>query len=233
MENIVNNLMNDKEIIEALNKKFGDNLILDSNGSAIKNISKTNSKPMIRVKKRISSIFSTWTNGTSSDDNLYNSIWYNTIAQCKKNLEDLSINENFDIQDTTNNIKQDIKIHFGEKFTVEKITFQAYLVEVESEIQVKMVFDQLEQDFRFVNATDNFFAFRIIDNESNICERCNAEDDPKVADILLEQLQEMDVKNVLIIVSIWYLGKNFGSDKYRYIRQVINDILFKCDMITK
>lgn len=237
MENILNNLMNDKEIIEELNKKFGDSLIIDSNGSIVKKVSKTKNDPLklsTTIEQRMPSVFSPWAEGTSSDANLYNSIWYNTIVQCKKGLEeDQAKKQASENQDLSTNVKPDIKIHYGERYTEEEITFQAYLVEVESEIEIEFVFDQLKQDFIFANATNNFYAYRIVDNESNICEYCDTDGDSEIATKLLEQLQESDIKNILIIVSIWHLEEKFESDKYKHIKHVTNEILLKCDKIKK
>ncbi|OTF75965.1 hypothetical protein BLA29_008170 [Euroglyphus maynei] len=129
----------------------------------------------------------------------------------------------------TEDTEAKIMIYHGSPITDRKSTFQAHLAFVESFTQVKNVLAQLKTNRKIEEATHNIYAYRIIDQERDNKFDQDYDDDGEThaGSRLLKLLENMNAKNVLVIVSRWFGGTLLGVDRFRHIQNVAKELLVK------
>ncbi len=99
-----------------------------------------------------------------------------------------------------------------------KSVFVAHLARVHSKQQVQCVLDILMRDSRIARATHNIQAYRFVDPQTGALISDNDDDGEDAAGGRLAQLlQNMQVENVLVVVSRWFGGILLGPDRFRHI----------------
>ena len=124
------------------------------------------------------------------------------------------------------------EILHGEPITDRKSTFQAHLVKVTSEQDVKDALHQLKKTRKVANASHNIYAYRISKPNSQVMlQDCDDDGEHNAGSRLLHLLQILNVQNYLIVVSRWYGGILLGPDRFKHINNCARNLLKATDVI--
>lgn len=171
---------------------------------------------------------------TICDEHLGKNVLYMIIEKVKQFINEKisfeKIEESNEILQMNENIEPaEIMIYHGSPITDRKSTFQAHLAFVESLTKVKNVLVQLKTNKKIDEATHNIYAYRIIDPEraNKLDQDYDDDGETHAGSRLLKLLENMDAKNVLVIVSRWFGGTLLGVDRFRHIQNVAKELLVK------
>lgn len=118
------------------------------------------------------------------------------------------------------------EIVHGEPITDRKSTFQAHLVKVSSEQDVRDALHELGKTRKIANATHNIFAYRIRNQDSQVViQDCEDDGENHAGSRVLHLLQILNVENYLIVVSRWYGGIHLGPDRFKHINNCARSLL--------
>lgn len=128
-----------------------------------------------------------------------------------------------DEQDT----EQRFVIYHGEPLTDRKSVFQAHIARVTCMEDVNAVLQQLKDSNRKIaTATHNTLAYRIASAQGGALLQDTDDDGEKGAGkCVLYVLQQMEVVNVLCVVSRWFGGMKLGSIRFKHISKVARDLM--------
>lgn len=119
-----------------------------------------------------------------------------------------------------------LDIIHGEPITDRRSTFQAHLVKVESEEDVKNALIELKKIRKISNATHNMYAYCILKGKSQInIHDCDDDGETHAGSRLLHLLRILNVQNYLIVVSRWYGGIQLGPDRFKHINNCARKLL--------
>ncbi|VDM97244.1 unnamed protein product [Thelazia callipaeda] len=120
------------------------------------------------------------------------------------------------------------KIISGDSFVDRKSTFQAHVAQVYSKKEVVMVLNKLKENNKIARATHNMYAWLTEENvKGRLIKQHDCEDDGETGAgaKLLNLLELMKAKNVLVIITRWYGGIHLGPDRFRHICNLARQIL--------
>uniref|UniRef100_A0A1I7W2X6 RWD domain-containing protein n=1 Tax=Loa loa TaxID=7209 RepID=A0A1I7W2X6_LOALO len=110
----------------------------------------------------------------------------------------------------------------GNSMVDRKSTFQAHVA------QVMLVLNKLKENNKIARATHNMYAWLTEENvNGRLIKQHDCEDDGEVGAgaKLLNLLELMKAKNVLVIITRWYGGIHLGPDRFRHICNLARQIL--------
>lgn len=119
-------------------------------------------------------------------------------------------------------------IWHGEPFTDRKSTFQAHVAEVHTKEEVQKVLGELKCDRKIAAATHNILAYRLYDDSHGIYQQdCDDDGETAAGGRLLQLLQMMDRRNVVVVVSRWFGGILLHGDRFKHINNVARILLLE------
>uniref|UniRef100_A0A915PQF3 RWD domain-containing protein n=1 Tax=Setaria digitata TaxID=48799 RepID=A0A915PQF3_9BILA len=110
----------------------------------------------------------------------------------------------------------------GNSLVDRKSTFQAHVA------QVMLVLNKLKENNKIARATHNMYAWLTEENvNGRLIKQHDCEDDGEIGAgaKLLNLLELMKAKNVLVIITRWYGGIHLGPDRFRHICNLARQIL--------
>ncbi|VIO88416.1 Uncharacterized protein BM_BM6736 [Brugia malayi] len=116
----------------------------------------------------------------------------------------------------------------GNSMVDRKSTFQAHVAQVFSKNEVTLVLNKLKENNKIARATHNMYAWLIEENLSGRLIKqhdCNDDGEIGAGAKLLNLLELMKAKNVLVIITRWYGGIHLGPDRFRHICNLARQIL--------
>lgn len=124
-------------------------------------------------------------------------------------------------------IEQRYVVFHGEPLTDRRSVFQAHVARVTCMKDVNAVLQQLKDSNRkFATATHNTLAYRLTNTRGGALLQDADDDGEKGAGkCVLYVLQQMDVVNVLCVVSRWFGGIKLGSIRFKHISKVARDLM--------
>ena len=126
------------------------------------------------------------------------------------------------------------EIYHGELIQDRKSTFQGHLARVNSVDEVMKTIEKLKLIKKISLATHNMWAYRIVENDTQIVrEDCDDDGETHAGSRLLHLLNIVDAKGVLVIVSRWYGGIQLGPDRFKHINNAARDVLSSNGCINK
>ncbi|KAL7722545.1 impact [Entamoeba marina] len=146
------------------------------------------------------------------------------VEQQKQNNDDT-------ILETSNTITSTgLKIYSGKPINDRKSKFIAFVARVNNEKEVNCVFDELWRNKKIAVATHNIQAYRIVNGNSTVCD---FDDDGEHAagKELLKMLEQIDAKNVCVMVSRWFGGILLGPDRFKHIVNCARDALIESGLV--
>lgn len=123
---------------------------------------------------------------------------------------------------------EQFEVFHGEPLTDRKSVFQAHIAVVRSMDEVDEVLRQLKQTNRKIaTATHNTLAYRIEGRLGPIQQDADDDGEKGAGKCVLYVLQQMDVANVVCIVSRWFGGTKLGPVRFKHICNVTRELLEK------
>ncbi|KJE88491.1 hypothetical protein CAOG_00141 [Capsaspora owczarzaki ATCC 30864] len=120
----------------------------------------------------------------------------------------------------------------GDAYTERKSVFVAHVATVHSEAQVSLVRSELLQNRKIAAATHNIMAYRIHRPATGaFAQDCDDDGEDAAGGRLLQLLQLVDARNVVVVVSRWYGGQLLGPSRFKIINNVARAQLSKCGYI--
>ncbi|ESO02625.1 hypothetical protein HELRODRAFT_65701, partial [Helobdella robusta] len=116
-------------------------------------------------------------------------------------------------------------IYDGRIITDRKSEFQGHLAPVYHIKQVHMVVNKLKENKKIADATHNIIAYRIDSDIGGKNSGSYDDGEHHAGNRMLHLLEQMDAKNVLVVVSRWYGGIHLGPDRFRHINACTKDLL--------
>ncbi|CAG9537262.1 unnamed protein product [Cercopithifilaria johnstoni] len=116
----------------------------------------------------------------------------------------------------------------GNSLVDRKSTFQAHVAQVFSREEVTLVLNKLKENNKIAKATHNMYAWLTEENvNGRLIKQHDCEDDGEIGAgaKLLNLLELMKAKNVLVIITRWYGGIHLGPDRFRHICNLARQIL--------
>uniref|UniRef100_A0A8R1TS47 RWD domain-containing protein n=2 Tax=Onchocerca TaxID=6281 RepID=A0A8R1TS47_ONCVO len=116
----------------------------------------------------------------------------------------------------------------GNSLVDRKSTFQAHVAQVFSKNEVTLVLNKLKENNKIARATHNMYAWLTEENvNGRLIKQHDCEDDGEVGAgaKLLNLLELMKAKNVLVVITRWYGGIHLGPDRFRHICNLARQIL--------
>ncbi|VDK86532.1 unnamed protein product [Litomosoides sigmodontis] len=116
----------------------------------------------------------------------------------------------------------------GNSMVDRKSTFQAHVAQVFSKDEVTLVLNKLKENNKIARATHNIYAWLTEENvNGRLIKQHDCEDDGEIGAgaKLLNLLELMKAKNVLVIITRWYGGIHLGTDRFRHICNLARQIL--------
>mmetsp|Transcript_19348 Transcript_19348/g.50464 ORF Transcript_19348/g.50464 Transcript_19348/m.50464 type:complete len:215 (-) Transcript_19348:243-887(-) len=114
----------------------------------------------------------------------------------------------------------------GPPFMEKKSTFQGHVATVHSAAEVEQVMETLLRNNKIRNATHNIMAYRIHCPDRGTFLQDHDEDGENAAGgRLLNLLQIVDARDVIVIVSRWYGGVKLGPSRFTIINNVARELL--------
>eukprot|EP00873_Tetraselmis_striata_P042264 jgi/Tetstr1/462528/TSEL_007517.t1 len=114
----------------------------------------------------------------------------------------------------------------GPPFMEKKSTFQGHVATVHSAAEVEQVMETLLRNNKVRNATHNIMAYRIHCPDRGTLLQDHDEDGENAAGgRLLNLLQIVDARDVIVIVSRWYGGVKLGPSRFTIINNVARELL--------
>ncbi|MCP9262890.1 Protein IMPACT [Dirofilaria immitis] len=110
----------------------------------------------------------------------------------------------------------------GNSMVDRKSTFQAHVA------QVTLVLNKLKENNKIARATHNMYAWLTEENvNGRLIKQHDCEDDGEIGAgaKLLNLLELMKAKNVMVIITRWYGGIHLGPDRFRHICNLARQIL--------
>uniref|UniRef100_A0A7E4VEM3 UPF0029 domain-containing protein n=1 Tax=Panagrellus redivivus TaxID=6233 RepID=A0A7E4VEM3_PANRE len=109
-----------------------------------------------------------------------------------------------------------------------KSVFQAHIARIDSKEQAMAVLDTLMSNTKIARATHRIYAYRTFvtkDGRNLALHDCEDDGEHGAGAKLLQLLENMDVRDVMVVVTRWYGGIHLGPDRFKHIlnkaRQVI------------
>ena len=119
-----------------------------------------------------------------------------------------------------------IPIIHGKPHVEKKSTFQCHLARVQSKEEISDILVALKSVPKIARATHNMYAYRFIDPDNQSLVADNDDDGEDAAGgKLAELLYNMQVYNILIIVSRWYGGVLMGPSRFKTINNVARELI--------
>lgn len=113
----------------------------------------------------------------------------------------------------------------GEPLTDRKSVFQAHAARVKSMDEVDGVLQQLKESNRKIaTATHNSFAYRLVVGES-VQQDVDDDGEQGAGKCVMYIMQQMDVTNVICVVSRWFGGTKLGPVRFKHICKVARDVM--------
>jgi hypothetical protein len=156
-----------------------------------------------------------------------NVVLFQWIEWLKQNIYDaLNLQEEKEEEYTQQEVtfEHDIQIFHSEPFTMNKSKFIAHCATIHSVNEFHQVMWTLLQDKKIAAATHNISAYRV-EEEGEINEHRDDDGEIGAADQLLFLLQRAQAVNICVIVTRWYGGIHLGSDRFRIISSMANNVL--------
>uniref|UniRef100_A0A0R3S6A9 RWD domain-containing protein n=1 Tax=Elaeophora elaphi TaxID=1147741 RepID=A0A0R3S6A9_9BILA len=116
----------------------------------------------------------------------------------------------------------------GNSMVDRKSTFQAHVAQVFSKNEVALVLNKLKENNKIARATHNMYAWLTEETvNGRLIKHHDCEDDGEIGAgaKLLNLLELMKAKNVLVIITRWYGGIHLGPDRFRHICNLARQIL--------
>ncbi|KAM3728570.1 Protein IMPACT [Dirofilaria immitis] len=116
----------------------------------------------------------------------------------------------------------------GNSMVDRKSTFQAHVAQVFSKNEVTLVLNKLKENNKIARATHNMYAWLTEENvNGRLIKQHDCEDDGEIGAgaKLLNLLELMKAKNVMVIITRWYGGIHLGPDRFRHICNLARQIL--------
>ncbi|VDN59181.1 unnamed protein product [Dracunculus medinensis] len=118
----------------------------------------------------------------------------------------------------------------GDVICDRKSTFQAHVAAITSEEEAMLVLNKLKENGKIARATHNIYAWNVDKIVSGrLIKQHDCEDDGETGAgaKLLNLLDMMKARNVIVIVTRWYGGIHLGPDRFRHICNVAREILLQ------
>ena len=131
---------------------------------------------------------------------------------------------------STRMIMEDSVIYSSEPLKDKKSTFQAYAAHVVSEDQVVSTVKRIKEMKKVVHAKKKVVhiveAYRIFCEDTGKCIQDNKDGgEDGAGPKLLRLLEQLHVKNVLVVVPRWHGGIMMGPDRFKYINRCAKEVL--------
>lgn len=130
------------------------------------------------------------------------------------------------IDEKNNNDEKCPDIYHGDVIVDRKSSFQGHAARVYSPADVKLVLKKLLDNKKIENATHNTYAYRITNDEKKISfQDCDDDGEHQAGGRLLHLLHNVNVTNIIVVVSRWYGGIKLGPDRFRHINNSARQVL--------
>jgi len=114
----------------------------------------------------------------------------------------------------------------SQNVTLKKSTFVARSIGVKSSVQARSMVHQLLQSNKEVrDASHNITAWRILGGQGGVFEESNDDGESGAGRHILSLLQSLNLTNVLVVVTRWYGGIMLGTERWRIMSEVCQDVL--------
>ncbi|RWS31085.1 protein IMPACT-like protein [Leptotrombidium deliense] len=129
---------------------------------------------------------------------------------------------------------QEITFFHGHPIIDRRSSFQAHLAVVTCVEHVKQAKATLWANKKVAAATHNISAYRISGGPHNTCfQDCDDDGEAHAGPQLLQLLEMLDVKDVLVVVSRWFGGILLGADRFKHIKNAARELLADCGYLDK
>jgi len=131
----------------------------------------------------------------------------------------LHINDELESVTDNNGQKQEVvQILHETPINDRKSKFQAHLAQVYSVDEVSVVLKELMKNKKIREATHNMYAYRIRkSSQDSVQEGSNDDGETGAGSKMLYVLQQINVVNVLVVVTRWFGGIELGADRFKHI----------------
>uniref|UniRef100_A0A0N5ASF4 RWD domain-containing protein n=1 Tax=Syphacia muris TaxID=451379 RepID=A0A0N5ASF4_9BILA len=118
----------------------------------------------------------------------------------------------------------------GEVLCDRKSVFQGHVAPIKSKDEAFAVLRALKENSKIARATHASYAYlveRMVNNKLVRESDCEDDGEDGAGSKLLDLLELMKAKNVIVIVTRWYGGIHLGPDRFRHIRNVAREVLLE------
>ena len=95
---------------------------------------------------------------------------------------------------------------------------------VESEEGVKVFIKELKTNKKYLKATHNTFAARIVE-EGKVIERKSDDGETGAGMVILRTLRHANMVNVIVVVTRWYGGVKLYADRFKHVQDSAREVL--------
>lgn len=151
------------------------------------------------------------------------------VESIEKKVEDYSYHDEYNKSDKPskqdNSAEELPAIYHSEHLKDRKSDFQGHLAPVFSKAQVDMVMASLKENKKIAAATHNILAYRIELGNGHYNSGCVDDGEFGASARMLNLLNIIDARNVMVVVTRWYGGIHLGPDRFKHINNITRDLL--------